>query len=92
MQREAVTRADSATRLRIQRATEFLLDDNGWRESQTAEHRSGRLATSKTRYSKRDSHTLRFRFLGLLLCHDDTPSRLMRLTLKNNRALLMNLT
>src|SRR5215469_15766130 len=33
--------------------SEFLLYDNGRQERQTAEHRSGRLATSKTRCSKR---------------------------------------
>src|SRR5215469_16537237 len=37
--------------------SEFLLYDNGRQERQTAEHRSGRLATSKTRCSKRESAT-----------------------------------
>ena len=63
---------------------------NGGRKGkQAAEHRSGRLATSKSRSPKRGSHALRFALCLLLLCHNVTPSGLMRRTLKNNRALLM---
>jgi len=65
--------------MRIQGAIEFFCA----MITQTAEHRSGRLATSK---SQCESYVCDFFFLFFFFAMMPTP--LMRLTIKNNRALI----
>ena len=64
--------------MRIQGAIEFLRDDNANGRTSVRPFGDVRIAMRILR--------MRFLLLVLLLCHDATP--LMRLTLKNNRALI----
>jgi hypothetical protein len=71
-------------------AQRIACDDGDSTKDKWAEHRGGPLGGIKI--AIRGSHALRFRFLGFPLCHDASPSGLMRLTVKNNRVLSMNET